>query len=494
MKNKTNMVRVMITLASLIIISCASVATQQKTHRADNLTIPKNIIILVGDGMGFNHLKAAGYYLEGNDRVHIFEQEDWVKYAMATYSAVISTRNNDTVYSTGYNPRLASTDAGYFSKDYTDSGAGGTSLSTGVKSYNGTIGLGLKGDTLVHMSQAAKALGKSTGVVSSVQLSHATPASFTAHNNHRNNYDQIARYMFFNTTTDVIMATGNPDFDEDGNPGAMNPQYVGGQEVWDMLKANDSRVVFETSIGTFHVKDANGDGTPDPWSVFQTREEFLKLASGKTPARVLGVPQVHSTLRQGRTKNPDHNMPFQTPINTSVPTLEEMTRAALNVLNQNPAGFFVMIEGGAIDWASHDNDSARMLEEQLDFINSVNAAVEWVEKNSNWQETLVIVTSDHECGYLTGPGNANPVYGPVVNTGKGNLPGMAWRYTNHTNFLVPFFAKGAGAESFHIVADEYDPVYGPFIQNTAIANMVFLWWGKPQPPNYRRSALSKENR
>ncbi len=476
MKNPRKLIIGLIAIA--LATSCNPSA--QKNSSQQTLPKPKNIIILIGDGMGFNHVKSANYYNHGTDNAQIFEQSDWTHFALTTYPSIISTRSGDTLFSTGYNPREAFANSRYVMADYTDSGAGGTSLSTGRKSYNGTIALGIHGDTLVHMSQAAKALGKAIGVVSSVQLSHATPASFAAHNQHRNNYAQIARYMFFNTSLDVIMAAGNPDFDNDGNPAQTDGRYAGGNEIWNALKLNDGRAVFETQEGTFRVRDANGDGTPDPWHLIQTRDEFKQLASGNTPRRILGVPMVNTTLRQARTSISEHTLPFQTQINESIPTLEEMTRAALNVLNQNSKGFFVMIEGGAIDWASHSNQTDRLIEEQTDFNNAINAVVEWVEKNSNWNETLVIITADHETGYISGPGEPSPRYPNLVNNGKGNLPGLQWNSEDHTNKLVPFYAKGPGAEQFRFFARENDPVYGPFIQNTDIAALVFLMWGKPQ--------------
>lgn len=444
------------------------------------LEAPKNIIVFISDGMGYNHLKATNYYQYGQSPAQAFEQSDWTHFAMATYSSVVRVRDEDTIFSGGYNPQKASTDPEYLKLDYTDSGAAGTALSAGKKTYNGSIGIGIYGDTLIHMSRVAKTLGKAIGVVSSVPLSHATPASFVAHNENRNNYAEIARYMFFHTQTDVIMAAGNPDFNDDGELAEMDPRYVGGREVWEMLKANDNNTVFDTSEGTYRVQDADGDGEPDPWTVIQTREEFQQMASGTQPSRVLGVPQTYATLQQGRAQVEGHTMPFETPMNEDVATLEEMTRAAINVLSQNPEGFFVMVEGGAVDWASHDNHSGRMIEEQIDFNKSVEAAIEWVETYSSWDETLIIVTADHECGYLTGPGDPDPLYPTVTNNGKGNLPGMEWHFGSHTNVLVPFFAKGPGAEYFKFMAGENDPIYGPFIQNTDIAKLVFMMWGKPE--------------
>jgi alkaline phosphatase len=202
------------------------------------------------------------------------------------------------------------------------------------------------------------------------------------------------------------------------------------------------------------------------------------LAHGKDlPARVLGIPKVHSTLQQSRAGN-EVIMPFEQPMTPGLPSLEQMTFASLNVLNQNPNGFFLMVEGGAIDWAGHDNHPGRMIEEMADFVNAVIAAVEWVETHSNWDETLIVVTSDHETGMLWGPPDGNKVLNPVKNYGKGVLPGMAWYYTDHTNALVPVYARGAGSEMYKFLADEFDPVKGPFIQNTEIAKAVFLLWGK----------------
>ncbi len=454
-----------------------------KKTKESALPVPKNILIFIGDGMGYNHIDASSYFEYGESKAQKYQQPNWISLSMSTYPSVKSINENDTLFAHGYNPVEASTNPEYLKKDVTGSGAAGTALFTGTKVYNGSIGMSIYGDTLTHISEAAKAKGKSVGVVSSVQLSHATPASFVANNRSRNNYEEIARYMFFNTKADVIMAAGNPDFNDNGEPEKGDHKYVGGEEIWEMLKENDQRMVFETSEQTFTVKDIDGDQKPDPWTLIQKREDFVNMASGETPKRVLGVPQVHSTLSQSRDMAETSGLPFQNPVGENIATLEEMTRAAINVLQKNDDGFIMMVEGGAIDWASHGNQSDRVIEEQMAFNNAVNAAIEWVENNSSWEETMVIVTADHECGYLTGPGEANPLYPPVVNQGKNYLPGMAWHHGGHTNVLVPFYAKGKGAEMFEIMAGENDPVYGKFLQNTDIAELVYMMWGKPSKIN-----------
>jgi alkaline phosphatase len=111
--------------------------------------------------------------------------------------------------------------------------------------------------------------------------------------------------------------------------------------------------------------------------------------------------------------------------------------------------------------------------------------VNWVEENSNWDETLVIVTADHETGYLTGLNSGiqpdgKSVWNPIENRGKGVLPGMEWHSGSHTNSLIPFFAKGAGSELFHHYADETDPIRGRYLDNAEIGKALFLMFEKAE--------------
>ena len=159
-----------------------------------------------------------------------------------------------------------------------------------------------------------------------------------------------------------------------------------------------------------------------------------------------------------------------------------MTLAALNVLSRDREGFLLMVEGGAVDWAAHDNQAGRMIEEQRDFDLTVEAVVEWVETHSRWKDTLVIVTSDHETGYLTGPdsgpvssGNGTAghvVWNPLTNRGTGQVPGLHWNIDSHTNSLVPFFARGAGSRRFEACADQKDPVRGPYLDNAEVGRVL----------------------
>lgn len=463
----------------MALVSCQPAGGSQKAY--NSLPGPKNIIFFIGDGMGFNHVLAANYFEHGVASAQVYEQDDWFQGAVATYNAITRIEDGDTTYTTGYNPRLAWSSASYLNRDYTGSAEGATAFSTGRKTFATSIGLGPLGDTLVHISQAAKALGKSAGVVTTVPFSHATPAGFAAHVNTRHDYGLIAKYMLFNTRLDLIMGVGNPDYDNNGRaPEKRNARYIHSLELWEQLKANDGRTAFELEGKTYRVQDSNGDGQPDAWTLIESRDEFQALARGKTPTRVLGIPKAYSSAHYGRDHADNETQPFSQPFNDNVPNLEEMTLGALNMLSKNPNGFFVMIEGGAIDWAGHDNLLGRLIEEQIDFNHAVQAAVEWVEKYSNWQETLIIVTSDHETGYLTGPDHPGQVAQAVVNQGRGMLPLAKFNSTDHTNMLVPLYAKGPGTHILKLLSSERDPVRGPFLQNTDLGNAIFLMWGKPE--------------
>lgn len=466
-------------LAIAIMFGVAGCTATTEKSTGKEIPYPKNIIYFISDGMGYNHMLAANYYQHGDSDVQVFEQEDWLHLAQATYNTA-RIANGDTIFANGYAPRSAWEYPDYISNDYTDSGSAATALSTGQKTFSASIGISMSGDTLTHISQAAKARGKSVGIVSSVPFSHATPAGFLAHNHSRHNYDEIAHYMLFNTRADVIMSPGNPYYNNNGEAEEVSYRYVGNPEIWRQLIANDGRTEFNYDGETFLLQDADGDGLRDAWTYIERREDFIALAEGPVPKRVLGIAQSYSTLNQGRFRDNMAEMPFEQPLNENVPTLEELTRASLNVLAQNNNGFFVMIEGGAVDWASHDNHLGRMIEEQIDFNNAVLAAVEWVEAHSSWDETLIIVTSDHECGYLTGPNHPEPVKEPVINRGIGNLPEAKWNSGTHTNMLVPFYTKGPGMSLFNMFAGEVDPVHGPYLQNIDIANAIFLMWDKPQ--------------
>jgi alkaline phosphatase len=457
-----------------------STVSGQKTA---TLPRPKNIIIMIGDGVGYNHYAAANYYLGTASQV---QERFPVRLAMAHSPAKAGeyTAGNpaSNYYVPGYNPAKAWTDTAYLKHNFSESAAAATAMATGVKTYNGSIGMSVDHDSLVNLVQWAKAAGKSAGVVTTVEFAHATPAGFVAHNLWRGNYARIAAEMLIDSRCDVIMGCGNPMYDNNGNPVTgkwNNTKYVVDSGFWSQFVAGSgSRVSFELNGKIKKVQDVDGDRKPDSWTVIHSVDDFRALQSGKTPKRVLGCPEVFETLQQERTGQQGETMdsePYTTPFNKSVPTLPEMIGGALNVLDNNPKGFFVMIEGGAPDWASHSNQKGRLIEELTGFFDGVNTVIDWVDKNSSWDETLLVVTGDHETGFLWG----SQPFIPITDNGKGKLPGMVFFTKEHSNSLVPFFARGAGSELFNNDADEHDSIRGPFIQNTEIAQLIhFLWPNK----------------
>lgn len=410
---------------------------------------PKNIIVMISDGCGYNHLEAASLYRYGKSKSPVYEQFP-VSLAMSTYLS-----------GGQYDPNQAWQSFGYFKSGATDSAAAATAMSTGIKTYNGAIGVDMQKKPVKNIIERCEELKMSTGVITSVEFSHATPAGFVAHNKNRGNYSEIAQEMINQSACEVIMGCGHPLYDGDGNSKNEGYDYVGGKDTFDALVAG--------SAGG----DCDGDDVNDHWTLIQSRQDFQKLSSGQTPKRLLGVAQVHTTLQQARSGDNKADS-FKVKMTDTVPTLSEMTSAAINVLDNNPGGFFLMIEGGAADWASHANQSGRVIEEQIAFEKAIETVIEWVNKNSTWDDTLLIVTSDHETGYITGPDSGKTkVWNPLVNNGPENMPGFEWHSGGHTNQFVPFFAKGSSAELFKERAINTDTIHGQYLDNTDIANTIF---------------------
>ncbi|MCX6304580.1 MAG: alkaline phosphatase [Bacteroidetes bacterium] len=470
--------RIFLLLSLIAVFSILNVAAQQKK----NLPCPKNIIIMIGDGVGYNHILATNYYQGVPGQV---QEKFPVKLAMAHYPGKAGEYEagnpGSNYFATGYNPSLAWKDTAYLKRDFTESAAAATAIATGFKTYNNSIGMSLGHDSLENLVQWAKSIGKSAGVVTTVPFCHATPAGFVAHNLTRTNYSQIAAEMLLDSRCDVIMGCGDPMYDNDGLPVKgkwTHAKYVVDSAFWlQFIAGSGKSITFGVSGKTKTVRDTDGDKIPDPWTVIRNLEDFRALQKGKTPKRVLGCPKTGATIQQARTAmngETKDSPPYTTPLVKTVPALSEMVGGALNVLDNNPKGFFMMIEGGATDWASHSNQQGRLIEEMNGFNESVETVVAWVERNSSWKETLLIVTGDHETGLLWG----EQPFIPPTDNGKGSLPLMVFYSDNHSNSLIPFYAKGAGSELYRNFADECDSLRGPFIQNTEIAQLIHLLWFK----------------
>lgn len=431
---------------------------------------PKNVIFLIGDGMGYNHVDAASLYEHGASYHQVAVDAETGEVEPQPGEATQVYQNfpvmlGAATYQHGhfYNPDLAWGDFGWVRETPTDSAAAGTALATGVRTYNAGLGVDVDGMPVKNLTERAQELDKASGVVSSVPFSHATPASFVAHNEHRDNYHSIAREMMWEHDINVIMGPGHPFHGQDGEE----------------LDEPDFRFVAEREYESL----TNGDTQFD---LIETPNEFSSLATDHDPPEyIFGLPQVAETLQQMRSgddldENADMvpgSMPYDAPLIENVPTLAEMTEGALNVLdNASDEGMFLMVEGGAIDWASHANLLNRHIEEQLAFNEAIESVVDWVERESSWSETLVVVTADHETGYLTGA-DSDPAWGTIEGE-QGAMPDASWQSTQHTNSLVPVYAKGPGATRLEYHATGVDPVRGAYLEIIDIPEAVFDFWGR----------------
>jgi alkaline phosphatase len=432
----------------------------------------RNVILLIDDGAGYNHHEVGSLYDTGLRAGEAYNDFPF-RFAASTYS-LGDVAVGDCGDPVGYDHAAAWTDFDYVVQDPTDSAAAATAMATGVKTYNAAIGVDCAGARVDNVVEAYERLGKATGVVSSVPFSHATPAAFVAHNVNRDDYVGIAHEMITSSATDVIMGGGHPFRNRFGR---VTPA---GGYAW------ISKVDFDALVAGTAGGDADGDGTADPWTYLESRASFQALATGETPDRVFGLAQVRRTLQQDRLPTGVTNPPaYSYPPIANVPTLAEMASGALNVLDGDDDGFFLMIEGGATDWAAHDNQTGLVIEEEIDFDRAVDAVISWVDQHSNWGETLVIVTSDHETGYLTGPDSGTtvdgPVWVPVTDNGLGASPGFEYHATNHTNSLVPVYAKGDAGRVLRGMVDGTDAVHGPFVDNTDIHRVLMQAAGVAAP-------------
>ena len=481
----------------------------------------KNVILMISDGAGFNGWLATDYYqgLAGEQSYQV-ERPDGTKPVVLglTHSALnlidetgkplpsgTDPKEAAGAVKQGYDPRTRWNQFdGAFRNDYapvgerytsyTDSAAAGTALITGRKTANGRINTDWTGEVKFRtIADIAMELGKSAGAVSSVQVSHATPAAVVAHNVSRNNYPDIFNEMV-NSDMTVLMGAGHPEYDSSGNRERPDEEddygYVGGSETWEALTSR---------------RGLNG------FDFIDERGEFEDLAEGKDlPERIVGVAKSHTTLQARRMDKAEGDTPSGMAFNEEVPDLATMTVGALNVLNQDEDGFFLMSEGGAVDWMGHANYMPRFIEEQSDFNAAVAAVIEWVEENSSWDETLLIITSDHECGGIWGEGTfTNGAGGPIAadrspeavlaarfdptedtfndflavqDRGQGRMPGHQFASPNHTNELVPLWALGAGTEKFAEfvrtdlkAADLWGEPYGwdgSFVENTDVFHVM----------------------
>jgi alkaline phosphatase len=421
----------------------------------------KNVILMIADGSGASAIAADGMY-SGKLGKQIFDGRDWTKAWVSTYPLRSDDRpkpgaeglaqdpatlydpakNWDTTPVKTKTGDFADHFAGYAwtKKSEPDSATTMSAIVNGHKSYLGAVNVDGNGVRLPTFAETANRLGKSVGVVTTVQISDATPAAGSgAHNVSRANGPAITNEMLGAGIVSVIMGTGNPDYDDDGARRNM-PDYTWISEVdWTALKSG---------------------AHPSGFMLIQDKAEFDALVkAANPPKKLMGIAHSFNSTQFNRSGAiPAMEAPNMVPRKTDVPSLTTMVRGALNILDRNRDGMFLVIEGGAVDRAEHGNNMGRMIEERMEFDDAVATVSAYLDANTNgnnWSNTLLIVTADHD-HLLLGPDSDIIPYQELVDKGVGQLPGYRWQNNSHSNQLVPLYARGLGANLFTPCAKRSD--------------------------------------
>ncbi|MBU2895443.1 alkaline phosphatase [Vibrio hepatarius] len=323
----------------------------------DALSAPiKNVILMIGDGMGPQQVGLLETYANRAPN-SIYKGQPTSLFKLAQEGVIGSslTHPEDAIV--------------------VDSACSATMLSTGIYSGSEVIGIDSQGNHVQTVLEKAKDLGKSTGLVSDTRLTHATPASFAAHQAHRSLENEIAADML-KTGADVMLSGGLRHW---------IPQSTNNKgKIYDQLK--------NLTQGDIYLKSKRKDernllveAQQDGYQLVFNRDAMKKTPSGK----LLGLFS-YSGMDDGISYSANKYDPKRTQ-----PSLKEMTGKALEILSEDKDGFFLMVEGGQIDWAAHSNDAGNMLHEMLKFDEAIDTVYQWANGRN---DTLIIVTADHETG------------------------------------------------------------------------------------------------
>ena len=337
----------------VLVASFISCKTTDNQNQSVQETTPKNIIFLLGDGMGYPQITAAKY-AHGN-----------LNMTSMPYSGTVYTHSHDS--------------------KVTDSASSATAFAGGYKTNNGMLGVLPDSTTVVQsIAQYANELGKSTALMATSRITHATPAAYAIHH-----YDRGQEYIiaekYVDSGIDMLLGAGSNYF---------LPESAGGTR-------------------------------PDERNLISEMEEmgYLYLDTEEELSQIDGQDRVIAFLEGGDLAQAAERGD----------QAGQLVDAAINQLSQNEEGFFMMIEGSQIDWQGHANEAELMIEELIDFDGIVGNVLDFAEQDGN---TLVIVTADHETGGLTLPSAGDGEFSYHYSTG------------GHTAEHVPIFSFGPSAEQF----------------------------------------------
>lgn len=309
--------------ATVSVSSAEAKAPDKSPGKAHQQGKVKNVIFLIGDGMGTSYTSAYRYMQDNAE--------------------------SKFVKGTAFDAYLVGQQMTYPEdpdQNVTDSAAAATAMSAGIKTYNNAIAVDNDESEVKTVLESAKEKGKATGLVATSEITHATPASFGAHDLLRKNMNAIA----------------DDYYDE----------LIDGEHKVDVLLGGGTKL-FERSD-----RNLTEEFEKDGYSYVTDREALL----ANDDEQVLGL------FAPG-------GLPKMIDREASVPSLKEMTTSAIDRLSKDKDGFFLMVEGSQVDWAGHDNDIVGAMSEMQDFEAAFAAAIEFAKKDKN---TLVIATADHSTG------------------------------------------------------------------------------------------------
>jgi alkaline phosphatase len=349
----------------------------------------KNIIVMVPDGMGLADVTATRIHKHGLDGMLNFETLEHVGY-QRTYSA------NSVI---------------------TDSAPAASAWACGEKFNNGEICVHGDGRPIQpSILELAKKKGKTTALVATSTITHATPASFGAHVVNRNCENEIARQYIQVTGVDVLLGSGVDKFTPaKADPCGTNVDLIPGAKAKGYTLAYD-KAGMDAAVaeGSKRILGLFGNGGMVP--------EYVR-----TPA-------------------------------TAEPHLAEMAAAALKVVERNRHGFFLMVEGSQVDWANHAKDYPYQLGEMLAFDDAVKVVRDWIDADEDRREnTLLIVVADHDTGgfAINGPQTALLKQGQMVEPG--------WTTGNHTGVDTLVWSAGPGSQALTRALDNTE-LYGVMVK------------------------------
>lgn len=389
----------------------ASASSSASASAAASSGEARNVILVVGDGLGPAQ----------RDAIQLATVGPYESLAMdgLPYEGMVGTNS------------VESDDPPTF---VTDSAAAATSMASGVKTYNGAVGLDADNNVVPTVLEQARAAGKSTGIVTTSQVTDATGAAFGAHVEDRDEQTEIARQYIEESRPDVILGGGEDYWYPEGDEGAYPDKT---DEEDEEVSASDQGNLVEQAqqAGYEYASDADelaATGGPKILGLFANEEMFQQFPEGEGDEYDPVVP------------------------------LPQMTEKALDTLSQNPEGFFLVVEEEAIDEMGHANNSRLMIEAGQEMDRSVALLEDYAESSG---DTLLITTADHEVGGLTVEATDDPEYpdesggnegdeNANISTEDGPFPVadtdyefvMDWTTTGHTAVDVPLTAKGPGAE------------------------------------------------